>query len=150
MTSLGAERRRDDCDCGRRNEDGAGEAPLSSAPSTWTFYRIVKGDPPTRDDFVSNQAKGRIPRRILTAEELRRWDGLSVFETEAQARRQARRHPFLGRFIARLRIVEGGPIHYQRTNPDNRGHHSVWGSPDILLTCVEGIASVYEPLTRET
>src|SRR5207253_2758729 len=65
------------------------------------FYRIVKTNPPTEADFLSNQAQGRPSPRSVARDPalLDRWAGISVFETEAQARRRALARPDLGRFI---------------------------------------------------
>src|SRR5436190_12539075 len=62
------------------------------------FYRIVRGNPPTLDDFISNAAKGR-PLRDSDPEARRLWDGISVQATEAQARRRVRQCPALGRYM---------------------------------------------------
>jgi hypothetical protein len=48
------------------------------------FYRILEGPVPTLRDFTSFQALGR-PLRRQTPELLRRWSGISVYETEDQA-----------------------------------------------------------------
>jgi len=105
-----------------------------------SFYRIVKSDPPTLTDFLSDRAKGRPP-----AEEpahLRLHDGLSVYATVAQARRKARALPMLGQYVAVLRILDDTPLRYERTIAISGGHHTVWGDPDALLGCVEAVVTV--------
>lgn len=102
------------------------------------FYRIVRTDPPTLDDFISNFARGRpLPD---DPEDIRLWDGLSVYSTAAQARRQRRRSPILGRYIAVLRVPLDGTVRIERTRGE--GHHTLWGDPDALLSLVVAV----EPL----
>ena len=73
-----------------------------------TFYRTVRADPPTLDDFASNRSKGLPPPD--DPERRRLWDGLSCYNTQTQARRNALKRPSLGRYIAELQIPENGPI----------------------------------------
>lgn len=68
-----------------------------------TFYRILRGSEPTRDDFLADKDSGK-PRRV-TPETAHLLDGFSVYDSEAQARRTARRFPLLGTHIADL-VVE--------------------------------------------
>lgn len=99
-----------------------------------TVYRNVRTDPPTRLDFTSNEALG-IPSRHSEPEMLRLWSGISVWATEAQARRNAARYPNVGRFIAAIRIEADMPIRIERTLR-RPGHHTLWGEPADLLTRV--------------
>jgi hypothetical protein len=105
-----------------------------------TFYRIVKTNPPTVADFISNLALGRVPKhpdpRVLSL-----WNGLSVFDQESQARQKAREAPYLGRYIAELRVLEGDPLRYQRTMR-TPGHYTLWGPADVILNRVVGVAPV--------
>lgn len=91
------------------------------------FYRIVLTDPPSVEDLRSYQARGRIPA-TQDAEALRFWGGISVYATETQARRQAITYPFLGRYLARLDVLDAGPIQFERTTR-SRGHFTLWGEP---------------------
>lgn len=100
------------------------------------LHRIVRTDPPTRDDFLSNEAKGNPPpddpaRRAV-------WGRLSVYSTEAQARRKRRASPVLGRFVAVLRVPTDGSVRVERTLGGD-GHHTVWGAPDKLLALVVAV-----------
>jgi hypothetical protein len=106
-----------------------------------TFYRIILGPSATRHDFLSNRALGRVLRRS-TPETLRTYDGVSVFETSAQARAAAIRFPMLGTHMAELVIPKGAAIHIERTFAKQPGHHTVWGSPDELLGYVRRILSI--------
>lgn len=105
-----------------------------------TFYRIVKVNPPTRQDFLSAQALGRtVPRG--DPELARLWDGLSVWQTEAQARRKARGVPEIGEYIAELQFPDDGSLRYRRTL-QSRGHHTLWVDPDVALARVISVVPV--------
>jgi hypothetical protein len=108
------------------------------------FYRIVQSNPPTQSDFTSNEAKG-VPAPNERPETRRLWRGLSVFATEAQARSKARQFPALGRYIARLEVSETAPLVWERTLRNSRGHHTLWGEPQTLLTLVRTVVPVEPP-----
>jgi hypothetical protein len=99
-----------------------------------TLYRIVRSNPPTLADFVSNVGMGRpLPQ---DPEAARLWSGISVNETEAQARRRARGLSNLGDYLAELRLEEGPFIRAERTTR-SRGHYTtVWADPALLLSRV--------------
>jgi hypothetical protein len=98
-----------------------------------TFYRIVKSDPPTVEDFLSYKALGvpapRDPQRLAL------WDGISVYATEAQARSLVRHVPALGGYVAQLIVPDDLGLRIERTGP-GRGHHTIWADPALLLTTV--------------
>jgi hypothetical protein len=104
-----------------------------------SFFRIVRMAQASEHDFLSDKAKGLPPRNNepLT---LHVWDGISVYRTFGQARRKALDYPFLGNFIAELRIDRDVDIQVEKTF--GRGHHTLWGAPGILLTCVVRVTSV--------
>lgn len=104
-----------------------------------TFFRIVKAAQASELDFLSDKAKGLPPRNTepLT---LHVWDGISVYRTFGQARRKALDYPFLGSFIAELSIGTNIDIRAEKTF--GRGHHTLWGAPDLILTCVVRVTSV--------
>ena len=97
------------------------------------FYRIVRSDPPTLDDFRSYEELGIRTGSDDPETRLRR--GISVNATEAQARRRARGLPVLGSYIAALAIAEDGPVRYERTTR-SPGHYTLWGPPAALLASV--------------
>jgi hypothetical protein len=109
-------------------------------------YRIVKTDPPTVTDCTPQAQLGR---RLVdpTPEKLHLWSGLSVFATEAQARRQARSYPMLGGFIAEIVFPpptsEGLPFDLicERTLR-TPGHYTLWAVPALLLACVTRVVPV--------
>ena len=107
-------------------------------PGYRLFYRIVKTNPPTLSDFESAAIKGRpLPSDPGDA---RLWDGLSVYSTPAQARRQRRRSPVLGAFIATVRVPLDESVRVERTRGD--GHHTLWGDAELLLSMVTAIGPV--------
>lgn len=104
-----------------------------SEPAYRVFHRIVRTNPATLADFVSNEEKGLAPP---DDPELRAvWDGLSVYSTLSQARRKRRMSPGIGVFIAVLRVPTDGSVRYERTLGGD-GHHTVWGDPAALLALV--------------
>src|SRR3954471_6800701 len=98
----------------------------------WILFHIVEEYPTTAEEFLSNEAKGRIPRRPLTPEEQDLWRGISAYESWALARRKAGRSPWLGAYVAELRIPPGSGIRLRRTT-SSRGHWTLWGDPEALL-----------------
>ena len=105
-----------------------------------TFYRLIPTEQPTEDDFWSDKELGE-PRPRGDPELVRMWEGISVLNTETQARNKGRDLPWLGRYIAVLEIPQGGPITYQRTGR-GRGHFTLWGAPGDLLRCVVRVLPV--------
>jgi hypothetical protein len=105
-----------------------------------TFYRIVRSNPPDLRDFVSQAAQG-IPSGRRDPEALRLRRGISVYATEAQARRKARGVGTLGAFIARLEMPADSPIISERTT-ESSGHHTLWGEPATLMACVVAVLPV--------
>jgi hypothetical protein len=53
--------------------------------------------------------------------------------------------PYLGLFIAELRVPMNGPITWERTTR-SFGHYTFWGDPDTLLACV---TDVWSPTDEE-
>ena len=104
-----------------------------------TFHRIVRSNPPTIVDFLSDRERGKPPPPDPALRYL--WDGISVYRTEAQARNKARRFPALGMFLARLEIPEGELVEIERTL-SSRGHHTLWGEPAYFLSRVVRVLSV--------
>jgi hypothetical protein len=103
-----------------------------------TFYRIVRTDPPTVTDFLTDRQAGRQPP---SPHLLRLWDGRSVFDTEDTAREVAMRFPVIGSYIATLDIIEGGAISAERTLR-RPGHYTLWGDAAAILERVVSIVPV--------
>ncbi len=102
------------------------------------FFHMVATDPPTIDDFCSNQQKGRTPRQPLTTEQQELRSGISAYESWAQARRKAGAFPWLGDYIAELHIPPDSEIRTRRTT-NSCGHWTLWGDPAMLLACVVSV-----------
>jgi hypothetical protein len=105
-----------------------------------SFYRIVRTNPATEADFLSDKARGLPPRNDepLT---LHVWDGISVYQTLAQARRKARDYPFLSAFIAELSLdIDVPPVRIEKTF--GRGHYTIWGAPAVLIRALVSITPV--------
>jgi hypothetical protein len=103
-----------------------------------TFFRIVGSDPPTLHDFLSNTALGRQPRYPLDVEARELWDGISVYASWARARRKAGTSPWLGSFIAELRIPPDTSVVARRTTT-SREHWTLWAEAQVLLDCVVSV-----------
>jgi hypothetical protein len=110
-----------------------------AVPTYRDFYRLVKTNPPELIDVTSNQAIGK----ALPADPVQAalWDGLSVQNTLAQARRRVRASPMLGRYVAVIRIPLDGTIRFERTL-GAPGHYTLWGDPALLLSLVVSIVAV--------
>lgn len=99
------------------------------------FYRLVMSNPPESIDFLS-QADRREPPPRDDPEFLRRWAGLSVFDSLAAIRRLGEATRWRrGAYIAELHIPEDAAIQYE--GPDRKGHWLLYGAdPLFLLGCV--------------
>lgn len=105
------------------------------------FYRIVLTAPPTRRDFISDEELGKPPRSADPFVQ-RVWSGISVYQTEDQARRKAQTYRWLGRYIASLRIPTNAPVRIERTFPRSAGHHTLWSDAEEALRYVVGVVPV--------
>ncbi len=107
------------------------------------FYRIIKGDRPSEDDFTSNFARGRPPRRseILDPEEHR---SISVFARLEDARSVQRRFPALGSHIAELELADDdAEVVVRRASADPKdSHHNLQGQPAAFLRRVRRVLTV--------
>jgi hypothetical protein len=101
------------------------------------YYRLVQTSPPTVDDFRSHAALGKA---LLTTDLARRRmvEGVSVYATLAQARRNARAFPGHGSYIAELAIYDDTPAIVERTGRQP-GDHTIWADPAELLRCVTSV-----------
>jgi hypothetical protein len=104
------------------------------------FYRIVTSDQPTGDDFTSNLARGRPPRRseVLDHEEYR---SISVFARLEDARAVARLFPKLGSYLAELELADDdSEITIQKAPVDPAdSHHNLRGEPAAFLRRVRQV-----------
>lgn len=113
--------------------------------ATIRFFRLVPSSEVTAEDFVSNADKyikeltaGRKParRKPDEAEPLHMWTGVSVYDSEEEARAVAAQYPGLGRVIVALALSAGTPLRIERTG-QHGGHHTLWGQPRAMLAAVE-------------
>ena len=104
------------------------------------LYRIVQTNPPSIKDFTSKAALGLIDASA-DAEARRLESGLSMFRTMPQALRKARAFPFLGGFIATVRLPGDSSFTVERTTA-SAGHHTVWGDAAALLERVVAVQPV--------
>ena len=104
-----------------------------------TFYRIIKTSEQQLADFMSDAALGE-PAPIDPAH-ARLHDGISVFNTEQQARNKAQAYPVLGSYIAVIELPDDAPANYERTLK-TRGHYTLWGDPAYLNGLVVSIVPV--------
>jgi len=112
---------------------------MDDVPPTRRLWRIARTDPPTRDDFVSRAARGAPSPD--DSEAMRLWDGLSVYDTQAHARRTARRYRGLGACRAAVDVPLDGRCRIERTL-HRAGHHTIWGDADLLHAAVARVVSV--------
>jgi hypothetical protein len=104
------------------------------------FFRLVRFNPPRFVDMLSKEALGE-PLRDDTPENRRLWQGVSVYATEAQARRKGRVSPMLGRYIARIELPDDSTVVSERTTTSS-GHHTLWGDASSILTAITHVFSV--------
>ena len=117
------------------------DPPWLSEDGILVFYRIVHTDPPTLIDFLSNAAKGRRLQRP-TPEALRRWPGVSAYDSLEQARATARLFPRLGSYVAELHVPGHGRIRFERWPDSMDGHFTLWGEPADFLPLVANVVPV--------
>lgn len=101
------------------------------------YYRLVRTNPPTTWDFLSNQAKGRPPRRpeILDPS---LYAGVSVFDDRAAAAAFALRRPA---WIAALELRPSDRVRITKTGR-HPNHYTVHADPAVLLAAIVGVMPV--------
>lgn len=104
---------------------------------TCVYYRIVRSRPPTLADFTSRAEQG-YPLPNPTPDRQRLWQGISAYATLAQARRNARRFPQLGNYIAAIDLSKGKHLMHERTT-QQPGHFTIWGEPAQILACLVSV-----------
>lgn len=99
---------------------------------TREFFRIVRNQPPSIDDFRSARELG-VPRPAIHIAE---WDrGISIYDDlEYALRRALRNRSGLGRFVARLIVPADGSVEFAKTF--GRHHYTVYGDPGDLIALV--------------
>lgn len=84
---------------------------------------------------------GREPRRSLTPEAKESWRGISVFDTIENAEAHVGRSAHLGTYAAVMEIGPEQRVEAKRTG-GTRGHWTLWGSADEMLSCVTAIIDI--------
>jgi hypothetical protein len=128
------------------------------------FYRSIKVSGPMLDNFKSYAALGKQPRQT-DPEFLERWNGVSVYDTHRQARKNAQAVNWrIGTYIAELHLPDDAPVickgpgptgHWDLHDADPgicRGVSFAWCTRRRLLTCDDrlGVSTVVESRYRET
>jgi len=108
------------------------------------LYRLVQTDPPSLQDFLSHEVLGISPRRPLSRREQDRWRGVSHQDSLDSAHIKGTESPWLGRYIAEVRIPDSGAVRTEQTGRD-LSHFTVWADPADLLSWVVSVAPV-EPV----
>lgn len=94
-------------------------------------FRLVRGNPPTLDDFRSQRAEK--PEAVFQVSECQA-RGLSVFSGRRDSERALKLPTLRGRLICRLRLEAGAGRIQQTGRPS---HHTWWplAAFDILAHC---------------
>jgi hypothetical protein len=109
------------------------------------FYRLVETDPPTREQFASYYELGVTPPGA-SGRELHLSKGVSMFETEDQARQASPTMKTRYDFIAEVRVPED--IRAERQGR-RAGHHNIYASAGDLLSWVVRVVAVRLDSDRE-
>ena len=119
-------------------------------PPYRTFYRLVQSDPPTPEDFMPYSALGKTPPRSKRSDPifLRRWQGLSVYDSYRAARELAEARDFQRwQYVAVLHVPADAPIMFE--GPDQRGHWNLYGADPHFLKDVCMVRLVHAPSTED-
>ena len=100
--------------------------------------RVLKGAKAVRDDFLSDEARGK-RIRDASPNAILRSRGFSVWRTEGQARTIAKRFPKLGTHIAEVQLPLGARL---LPFPDAADHQTAFGDPDDYLRAIVHIVPV--------
>jgi hypothetical protein len=112
-------------------------AVLPAAPSYRLAYRVCRSNPPVPFDFFSHFRRG-IKLRVSTPRAIDVSKGVSLWETEAQARGLALRYPHTGSYIATVAI----PSNVRQELNSSSGHLSVWAEPEEMVDWVQKVVRV--------
>src|SRR5436190_16414212 len=94
-----------------------------------TFYRVCKSWPATRQDFVSDEAKGKPPRRQQRENPIL-YRGISVRESAEELREVMARAGLSG-MIVELVLPDNAPVEVHKTL--GPGHYTLVCDPDQML-----------------
>ena len=97
------------------------------------FYRLAKNNPPTTQDVLS-QAALRKPQPRMDADFLRKWEGLSVFDSLADVQRLGQQRRWrIGEYIATLLIPDDAPITYGEPEFEGSSHWLLYDEHGRML-----------------
>lgn len=106
-----------------------------------SFYRVARRFPPADEECLTLQERQGPPPATASDEVKRSWNALSAFDSEAGARRVAKRRPRLGPLIVRYDIPGDAGIDWEKTL--GPGHFSLRGPKEELKRCLSDfVASV--------
>lgn len=114
-----------------------------TAESPRDLYRLIQAGRPTLKDFMSHETLGVPPRRPLTRRQHDRWRGVSFQDSLESALTKSTESPWLGRYVAEVRIPVGAAVRIEQTGRD-RSHYTVWAEPGDLLSWVVSVVPVEE------
>ncbi len=128
---------------GRGAIDHAREYILGDSGAQIRLYRVVRTNPSTADDFLSQYdlhlRRSAASRRPPPTDPrlLRIWDGISMSATRLHAEQQQARFPRLGSYIA---VLDLPMVRFRmERSTATPGHFTVWGDPKDLLQCVREV-----------
>lgn len=112
-------------------------AALPAALSYRLAYRVCRANPPVLFDFFSHFRRG-IKMRVATPRAIDLSKGVSLWDTEVQARGLALRYPHTGYYIAAVAV----PSNVRQERSPDSGHLNVWAEPEEMLAWVKGVVRV--------
>ncbi len=128
---------------GRGEIDQSREYILGDSGAHMRLYRVVRSDPATADDFLSQYRRNLLgsaaSRRPPPTDPrlLRIWDGVSMSATKRQAEQQRARYRRLGMYMA---VMDLPVVRFRmERSTATPGHFTVWGDPGDLLQCVREV-----------
>jgi len=104
-----------------------------------TALRIVKTNPPTLQDFTSNQARG-VPLRGNELRQPELHSGLSVHDNARTVVERATTMRRIGGYIAAVRVTNDGATFVAKTLGE--GHYTLWGDHAALLEAILSVVPV--------
>ena len=102
---------------------------------TRTFFRIIKREEPTLEDFRSLRAQGKT---LSDPAIEREWaEGVSVFDNFDRACAVARRYGFRhGSYVIKVMVPGDDVVEVRQTFRD-RHHYTIYADPERVLALVE-------------
>ena len=98
------------------------------------FFRLVRTDPPTLDDFRSHAALGDVPPHVKTGPQREPYRRLSLWATLPKARACARRTRHRYAYVAVLDVPSTAPVAQRGRDPDHYEIHEHDAPPEVMRT----------------